>query len=204
MKKTVNSVAILFALTISGCTNLLIPSVKTELHELRSGNYRIDPGHARVLFKVNHLGLSTYVGRFNNFDAMLDFDQKNLASSILEATIETGSIDLNDQTLEDNLRGSDWFNVAQFSEAVFTTESVQPLNDSQLNFKGNLTLLGITKPVNLLIDFHGGATNILSGKYTIGFSATGEISRSEFGMDKYSGLVGDEVVIEVYAEFQRQ
>ena len=59
----------------------------------------------------------------------------------------------------------------------------------------------MVKPITVSATFHGGANNILSGKYTLGFSAQSTFSRSDFGMDKYVPLVGEEVTIEVYAEF---
>ncbi len=200
----IRAVVMVSLIGLAACTSLLTPDVKTELYELRSGNYQIDPSHARVLFKVNHLGLSTYVGRFNEFDATLSFDPENLSASRLEATVKTTSVDLNDESLEDRLQGSSWFNTEVYPEVVFTTVSVSPINDSQMKFIGNLTFLGVTKPIEMLVTFHGGADNILTGKYTIGFSATGQLKRSDFGMDSYIGVVGDDVFLEVYAEFLRQ
>lgn len=194
---------ILLLLLLAGCQSLITPNRTTQLHEFRSGNYQIDKTHARVIFKVNHLGLSTYVGRFNDFDASLNFDPNNVSESTLEATIKTASIDLNDESLERTLTNSSWFNSEHYPEVVFTTLSVEPINDSKLLFTGNLTLLGVTKPVVMNITFHGGATNLLTRKYTIGFTAKGVIERSGFGMSSYASIIGDEVEIEVYAEFQR-
>ena len=194
----------MMSMCLSSCAALLTPNVETELYELRSGNYRIDPEHARVLFKVSHLGLSTYVGRFNEFDATLDFDPENLAASRLEATVKPASIDLNDSSLEKLLQGGDWFNSQTYPEVIFTTQSVKAIAESEIAFIGNLSLLGVTKPVEMRVTFNGGADNLLTGKYTIGFSATGKLKRSDFGMDSYVGVVGDEVTIEVYAEFLRE
>lgn len=204
LPKAQTILAILLLVSLTACQSLITPDRTIELHEFKSGNYRIDKAHARVIFKVNHLGLSTYVGRFNDFDAILNFDPDNVSVSILEATIKTASIDLNDESLERTLTNSSWFNSEQYPEAVFTTLSVEPINDSELLFTGNLTLLGVTRPMVMNINFHGGATNLLTRKYTIGFTAKGVIERSDFGMDSYKAIIGNEVEIEVYAEFQRQ
>jgi len=96
-----------------------------------------------------------------------------------------------------------WFNQAKHPQARFSTLSVRQIQGIEFEFTGNLEWRGVTKPVVLLVTFHGGANNVLSGKYTLGFSAQGSFKRSEFGMDAYIPLVGDEVVIEAEAEFLR-
>ena len=73
-----------------------------------------------------------------------------------------------------------------------------------VRFLGDLTFLGVTKEVVLDVTFNGGAMNMLTAKYTIGFEATSRFSRSDFGLDQYVGLVGDDITIEVHAEFLRQ
>ena len=189
---------------LTGCESLIAPSVNTELTTLRKGSYRIDPAHAALLFKVDHMGLSTYVGQFTDFDATLDFDPNNLTATTLDAVVKIASIDVNNASLEDTLKGGNWFNLKQYPEATFNTVAVEVLDDNSFLFTGNLTLLGITAPVTLRVRFNGGANNLLTGRYTLGFTATGTMRRSDFGMDKYLAIVGDEVALEVYAEFQRR
>lgn len=187
-----------------GCSYLLTPNVETQIQKLRKGQYQLDPSHTSVLFKVSHLNLSTYVGRFNEMDASLDFDPEQLKKTNLQASVNTTSIDVNNESLEDSLRGATWFESERFPQATFKTISVQPLEQSnEFLFNAEMNLKGITKPIQLKATFHGGATNLLSGYYTIGFSAEGSIKRSEFGMDEYIPMVGDTVDIEIYAEFQK-
>lgn len=190
---------------IQSCAWLLTPKVKTELLQLEPGSYKLDPTHTSVIFKVSHLNLSTYVGRFNDMDATLDFDPEQTEKTRLTALVKTASIDVNNDSLEESLVGSSWFNTEEFPEATIKTISVMPANETNLFiFNAELSLLGQSKPVALLATFNGGAYNMLTGYYTLGFNATGEINRSEFGMDQYVPLVGDKVKIEVYAEFQKQ
>ena len=68
---------------------------------------------------------------------------------------------------------------------------------------GDFTLRGVTLPLELDGRFNGGADNILTGRYTLGFAASGSLSRSAYGIDAFGALVGDEVGIEIHAEFQR-
>jgi len=196
--------ALLLVAVLLGSCSLLTPTVKTQLSELRSGQYNIDKKHASLIFKIGHLRLSTFVGRFNDVDATLDFDPANIAATKLDAQVNVASIDVNNADLEESLRSSSWFDTNKFPQATFTTLSVQPVSGNTFRFTGNLTLHGVTAPVTLDVTFHGGADDMLTGFYTLGFSATGTIKRSTFGIDSYIPMVGDDVVLEVYAEFQKR
>lgn len=188
---------------LSGCATLLKPKLETELAALRSGAYRLDPRHATVLFKVDHMGFSKFVGRFNKFDATLDFDADNIAASRLEAVINMASVDVNNENFAETLRGPQWFDVERFPQAIFRTVRVENIAGNRADFAGELTFLGVTRPVSLSIHFNGGATNLLTYKYTIGFAASSLFKRSDFGLDNHIPLVGDEIEIEVHAEFMK-
>ena len=191
------------ALCLCSCS-LLQPDVQHDVAQLRAGQYRLDPQHATLLFKISHLGLSTFVGRFNDIDATLDFDPTDMTRTRLDARVLPASIDVNNAGLEESLRGSSWFDTEKYPQATFTTLVVKPQSSNRFIFTGNLTLHGVTAPVDLNVTFNGGATNMLTGYYTIGFTATGTVKRSTFGIDGYIPMVGDEVALEVFAEFQRQ
>lgn len=196
--------AISAVLVLSACTQLVRPGYSTELVALKPGTYTIDPAHTTVLFKVDHFGLSKYIGRFNSVDASLEFDPDNIEDTRLQAIVNTNSIDVGDTEFAETLIGADWFNSAQHPQAVLTAESVKFAEGGEVVFNGTLTLLGISQPVDISVQFNGGADNRLSGYYTIGFSASAVIRRSEFGMEKHLGLVGDEVELEIHAEFQKR
>lgn len=194
----------LVSLSLGSCTFLLTPNVNTQIESLREGQYRLDPSHTAVIFKVQHMQLSTFVGRFNSMQATLDFNPNKLQEINLQAQVDIASIDVNNNDLESDLRGSSWFDSTQFPQAQLKTLSVEPLRQAnQFLFNAEMTLLGITKPIQLTATFHGGANNILTGYYTLGFSASGRLLRSDFGMDSYIPLVGDEISLEIYAEFQK-
>lgn len=194
---------LLCLLFVSGCASLVRPNYSQVLSELRSGEYTLDPEHFYVHFKVEHLGLSTIVGRFNSVDANLDFNPEALEEIQLDGVIDITSIDLNNESLEKRLLGDDWFDAQQFPEARFQTRSVATVTDNEFLIEGDFTLRGVTKTLSLNAVFKGGADNLLTGKYTLGFSANGSILRSDFGIDSFLGLVADEVFIEIHAEFQR-
>lgn len=195
--------SIAMVLALSGCIAWLAPNVQTEVIKLKAGQYSLDKSHTSVLFKVDHLGLSTYVGRFNEFDASLSFDPSNIAQMNLAATIDMGSLDINNPDLKDDLMGRNWFYQKKYPQAKFTTQSVSLTKDNEFEFVGEMDWRGVVKPITLIVTFNGGATNILTQKYTLGFSAKGSFLRSDFGMDAFIPLVGDQIEIEVYSEFQK-
>lgn len=192
----------LLVVLLSGCS-LLTPNVSSEFSKLEAGQYQLDANHASVHFKVLHMGLSTFVGRFNKLQASLNFDPKNIQGIFLDARVNTESIDTNNSELDKQLRSGRWFDTTVFPQARFITQRVTARADNHYAIFGQLTLHGITKPVVLDAIFHGGADNLLTGFYTLGFSATTQIKRSDFAIDSYLGLVGDLVELEIYAEFQR-
>ena len=194
---------LLIALSLTACGYLIQARVKTGIVNLEKGNYKIDPAHTTVLFKINHMGMSTFVGRFDNVDASLEFDPKNMANAKLSAIITIASIDVNNKDLEETLRGSSWFNAEKFPQAFFKTVSTQIIDESHTRFVGDLTLHGITSPIEINVSFNGGGDNMLTGKYTIGFSATTSFKRSVFGVDYLIPAVADKVDVEIFAEFQK-
>lgn len=189
---------------IASCGQLIKPRITTGLIQLEKGSYQLDQSHVAVLFKINHMGFSTFVGRFNKVDASLEFDPDNIAAAKLSAIIDITSIDVNNPDLEETLMGNNWFAAKQYPQAFFTTRSVTPVDNNSALFTGDLTLRGITAPVELRVIFNGGGNNMLTGFYTLGFSATSQFKRSTFAMDYLVPAIGDQVDIEVFAEFQRR
>jgi len=206
---------LVLVLTQTGCSIATSPAVvrpnfEVRTSELRAGEYTLDPAHSFLLFKIGHLELATYVGRFNRFEAALDFDPVEPAKSALDAIVFLKSLDVNDADLEERLAGSEWLNSDLHPQARFVSQRISVGGGSdndrdqpELIITGDLTFRGLTRPVVLVGRFNGGADNLLSAKYTLGFTATGSFSRADFGMSEFAGLIGDEVELEVFAEFQR-
>ena len=189
---------------LAGCVSIVRPNYETELAELREGRYALDPTHAYLLFKADHLGLSKVVGRFDDVDATLDFDPENVAGLRLEGVVATASIDTGDESLDERLAGGDWLDAGQHPEARFVTTRVEPGDANEFTVIGDFTLRGVTREVRLDARFGGGADSLLTGSYTLGFEAAGEISRSAYGIDSFGALVGDAVELEIHAEFLRE
>ena len=188
---------------LSACDRLLTPDQTTEITELRAGAYKLDTDHAALLFKMNHLGFSTFLGRFETFDATLDFDPENIESANLEVIIDMTSINVNLPEFEEELRGDTWLDTANYPQAVYrTTSFVESIDENTFVYAGDLTFHGVTAPVNIQVDFHGGGRNFLTRSYTVGFSGSASFLRSDFGVDRFTSFgVGDEIELEVHVEF---
>ncbi|WP_269421407.1 YceI family protein [Kiloniella laminariae] len=189
---------------LAGCGSL-IPSghqVK-EVSAWRQGTYRLDPDHASLVFSLDHLGFSEYVGRFNVLDASLDFDPEKPLTTRLSAEVDIAGLDVNNPVFAEELKGPSWFDAATYPAAYLESTEIILTGDNSARLHADLTLKGITRPVTFDVTFNGGANNLLSGKYTLGFSAEGTIRRSDFGISYLVPAIGDEVKLQISAEFLR-
>ena len=196
------SLAILTSVLFN-CSRILTPDQTTEVTEVRAGQYVLDPNHASLIWKLNHLGFSTFIGTFNDFEASLDFDPEDIENAGLEVVINTSSLDVDIPEFEEELRGDNWFDVGVHPQAVYrTTSFLEAIDEDTFIFAGDLTLLGTTAPVNLEVNFHGGGRNFLTRSYTVGFSGSAKFNRSDFGLDRFTSFgVGDEIDLEIHVEF---
>ena len=198
----------LFAVLIASgllfnCSRILTPDQTSEVTEVRAGQYVLDPNHASLIWKLYHLGFSTFLGSFNDFEASLDFDPEDIENASLEVVIDTSSLDVDIPEFEEELRGDNWFDVEVHPQAVYrTTSFLEAIDEDTFIFAGDLTLLGNTAPVNLEVNFHGGGRNFLTRSYTVGFSGSARFNRSDFGLDRFTSFgVGDEIDLEIHVEF---
>jgi polyisoprenoid-binding protein YceI len=183
---------------------LLKPAISTDASKLEAGNWTLDETHASLVFKISHLGYSNYVGRFEKFTADLKGDPAGAEAAEIAAAIDMTSLDLANDTFAETLMGPDWFDAAQYPTATFRSNAVKRTGDNTAAVSGLLTLHGRTAPVSLDVTFNGGAYDPLRKSQVMGFSARGKIRRSDFGVSKYSGLITDEVAIEIEAEFLKR
>jgi len=211
--KIKHALLVLLAMTaLAGCTTVgaqLATSVQSlgwtlDTKDVPSGKYILDPDHTSLLFKISHLGYSLYVGRFNSVHATMDYDHDHPDQSKLIVTVDPNSIDCGNDKLEQTLTGKDYFDTDDYPQAFYSADSLTIKDDRHGVLNGELTLHGVTKPVPLDVVFNGGARNTLTGRYTIGFSATAKIKRSDFGMKTLVPLIGDDVYLEINTEFERE
>ncbi len=201
-------ISLFAALALTGCATLLAPVLKPDISQsvkdVQAGDYKLDPNHASLIFKIDHLGYSTYVGRFEMLDASLTFDPASPENAVLQARADVASLDIGNDDFAAELIGPGWLDAAQFPNISFISTLIHVTGENTGEIHGDLTLHGVTRPVILQVVFNGGANDRLRGAYITGFSATATIDRTDFGVSKYSGLITNDINIEIEAEFIRQ
>ena len=121
----------------------------------------------------------------------------------LQTSIDVASVDTPSGDLDEILRGPDWLNAERFPTARFESRSITVTSPTTGMITGDLTLHGVTAPITLEVTFRGGADNLLTGFYTLGFEAKSTSTRSTFGIGSLIPAIADTVTLEIHAEFQR-
>jgi polyisoprenoid-binding protein YceI len=168
-----------------------------------AGSYMVDSRHTQVNWQVNHFGFNDYFGLFGDVTGTLNIDPANLAATKVDVTIPIASLATSNQGLTDHMKSPDFFDLAKFAEAKFSSTSVT-VDGQRAVIKGDLTMLGVTKPVELETRFEGAGNNPMNKKATIGFHAQTTIKRSDWGMAKYVPMVGDEVKLRISVAFEKE
>lgn len=165
-------------------------------------HFRIDPVHARVAFQVSHAGFSNPIGSFSGSTGELDFDPDDVGADRVDVRIPIASLDLGDASWQGKILDRTFFDAKKYPEARFVSTHVEKTGASTYVIDGMLSLHGVDHPVRLQATFNALKRHPLTFRRTIGFSATGTLQRSDFGMNSWSNLVGDEVrlLIEVEAK----
>ncbi|ACQ81500.1 YceI family protein [Beutenbergia cavernae DSM 12333] len=161
-----------------------------------AGTYAIDTAHSDVAFTIRHAGIAKVRGRFTEFDGTLNVADA-LADSGVQVTIAASSVDTGNDQRDAHLKSSDFFSVESNPTWSFVSKAASG-SDSEFTLDGELTINGVTKPIALDVEFNGAATDAF-GAERVGFSATGELTRADFGitwnapLEAGGFLLGDKV-----------
>jgi polyisoprenoid-binding protein YceI len=165
-----------------------------------------DPQHSEVDFSIRHLSVSNIHGRIGNVAATILLNDAHIAKSSVTATIDVNTIDTGVAARDNHLKTADFFEVAKFPVATFTSTGVAK-NGSGMTVTGNLTLHGVTRPVVLAVEsFSAPLESAMDHKPHRGFTATTTLSRSAFGIGpKFPAvMVGDDVKLTIEIEAVKQ
>lgn len=165
--------------------------------------YQLEKTHVDLLFSIDHLGFTKKHGSFRELDATLQYDAAHPENSQVSVTAKTDSIDTGFAPRDQDLKGDKFLDVAKYPEMKFMSTKVIPGPNQTLLVEGDLTLHGVTKPVTLHATLNKAAPNPFDKKPTLGFSATGSLKRSDFGISTFLPMIGDVVTITIDAEFNR-
>jgi polyisoprenoid-binding protein YceI len=160
-----------------------VPATATPTDQITlvPGRWAIDANHSAITFSIRHLGLSKVRGRFGVFDATLEVGPATTALEV-RASIDLASIDTNNADRDVHLRSTDFFHVASHPTMTFQSTRITPVAEGY-TMAGELTLNGVTRPVTLEVESNGLAVFPGDGRTHFGLSATGELRRSEFGIE---------------------
>lgn len=167
-----------------------------------AGTYAIDNNHAQIRWTVNHFGFNDYFGIFGQPTGSLTIDPAKPNDAKVNVTIPITEVATSSSGLTKHLMTPDFFDSAKFPTATFQSTKVEA-SGTKAKITGNLTLLGVTKPVTLDAEFKGAGKNPFTQKETIGFQATTSLKRSDWGMTKFVPFVGDDVKIDISVAFEK-
>lgn len=164
----------------------------------------VDSAHTHVGFSVRHMMVTTVRGQFTKYSGTLDFDPQNFAATTIEGEIDVASVDTGNADRDNHLRNNDFFDVASHPKITFKSTKIVPKGDEYV-VTGDLTIRGVTKSVDLDVEFAGVSKNPY-GQTVAGFSAKGTVNRKDFGVSFNAVLetggvaVAEKVKIEIEVE----
>ena len=166
-------------------------------------SFRLDPVHTRVAFQVSHAGFSNAIATFSKIEGELQFDEADWSTARLDVRIPIDTLDLGDADWRKKILDRTFFDAERFPQARFVSTRVEPVDATHARVTGDLSMRGVTRPVTLEVTLNALRRHPLTFRRTAGFSATGTLRRSDFGMDAWKSLVGDEVRLVIEVEAQR-
>jgi polyisoprenoid-binding protein YceI len=173
-----------------GLTNLAVAQTQT---------WYLDPPHSAAQFSVRHMGISTVRGTFTKIDGVV-VDSPDLSKASVNVTIDASSVDSRVQRRDDDLRSDHFFDVAKYPTITFKSKRVEAAGAGKLKVTGDLTIHGVTKEAVLDVDGPTPPMKDPRGNSHRGASATTTVNRADYGMTTMSGMIGDQVAIQLDVE----
>lgn len=170
-----------------------------------AADYVIDTqgAHASINFKIDHLGFSYVVGRFNDFEGSFTWDAEQPEDSSAEVTIRAHSIDSNHAERDRHLRGNDYLNVNRYDQASFSSTHFEYQGDGKGLLTGDLTLMGETRSIDIEVEHYGEGEDPW-GEYRAGFTGTTALHLPDFGIQFNLGPAAETVYMDLHVEGVRQ
>lgn len=156
--------------------------------------FTIDPQHSRLGFSVRHMGFSKVRGRFEQFDGAVRIRPDELSTLEAEATVQTASTTAGTEDRDEHLRSGDFFGAEEHPTMTFESRGVRSVDGNTFTLMGDLTIRGVTKPVELEAEYLGEGTDPWGGK-RVAFEAEATINRKEFGLNWNQALEAGGVLV---------
>lgn len=181
------------------CLALLL-LLATGASQAQATTWRLDPVHTRVAFRVDHAGFSHALGTFAGVTGELAFDPSDWRGARLDVRIPLATLDLGEQDWNRKVLGRSFLDAQDQPEARFTSTRVEPAGDGRAAVTGQLQLRGVSREVTLQVQLNALKRHPITRRRTAGFSATGTLSRRDFGIIAWPNVIGDEVSLLIEAE----
>lgn len=172
-------------------------------------NWKIDPAHTEIAFKVKHLMISNVRGYFKEFDGTIMMPDDNFTNASISFTANTSSVDTNNSMRDEHLRSADFFDSEKFPTLSFVSKSITSLGENNFSVVGDLTMHGVIKEVTLNTVLNGRVVDAY-GNNVISFDVSGSLNRTDFGLvwnaaiETGGVVVSEEVKLEINAEFKEE
>ncbi len=175
-------------------TSILALGLMTSSINSQAADYVIDTKgmHASIKFKVSHLGYSWLYGRFNKFKGDFSYDEAQPNKTQLSISINTQSVDTNHALRDKHIRSDDFLDVAKFPQATFVSTGFTAGSNGKGILKGNFTLHGVTRPLEISVNKLGEGKDPWGG-YRIGFEGHSKITMTDYGILKNLGPASKDV-----------
>ncbi len=160
--------------------------------------FTVDPVHSSVIFGINHMGVTTFYGRINGPTGEFHLNHATPETSSFIVSVKAENVDTNYEGRDQHLKSGDFFDAKQFAEITFKSTAVTRTGKSTFAVTGLLTLHGVTKSIDIVVE-HIGTRDTPRGVKS-GFTANFTIKRSDFGMTFMAGALGDEVTLMIGIE----
>lgn len=162
--------------------------------------FTVDTSHAEIGFTARHLMISNVKGSFNRFEGNIEFDIESQTLLAMSGSIETSSIDTNNDKRDAHLKTDEFFNIGEYPQMAFSSTAIKPTGEGMFEVTGNLRVLGVDRTVVLPVTVAGPIDDPWGNK-RIGLSCSSVLNRRELGItNSPSTMIGDEVEIEISAE----
>lgn len=164
--------------------------------------YVLDKSHAHVTFEVGHLGFSTVHGQFRKFDANIVFDPENVEATQVNFVIDAASVDTFWEARDKHIRSADFLDVANHPQITFVTTEVRPTGTDTADVVGDLTMRGVTLPATFQAKLNkiGPCPFPNCDKTIAGFTVTGEIDRTKYGVNYAAPAVSAIIPVKIELE----
>lgn len=170
---------------------------------MAQSQYKVDPMHTSVNFKVKHMGITFVSGKFDKFDGGVIGSLDKLEDSRVFFNVETASVNTSVQMRDDHLRSADFFEVEKFPAMTFESTSIEKVDDKKYKLNGKLQIKDVTKDVTFDV-IYGGVVKGEDGSETVGFIAKNTINRLDYNIayDPDGAGIGKDVAITLFLEFK--